>query len=229
MLPPHLMEERLIRQQQEMEEDQRWLEKEERFLVSTSRDGGPRAPGDLRYGRKSCLPTQDSQRFTCLLNLQHGGTCFSGLNLFRTHLYGFCGGIVGSEASSPVGFHTETTPLKWQPAPETCDRAAAGHVAAWPESRALPFLRAGRADCTSFPVCLALWVHMPVLATVVNTPSEVPWGQRGSGETERPLCQLTQGPFGLMAPLLRPEPQNPLRPPHTAISVFPKYPEESDH
>ncbi|KAF6323621.1 protein tyrosine kinase 2 [Rhinolophus ferrumequinum] len=32
VLPPHLMEERLIRQQQEMEEDQRWLEKEERFL-----------------------------------------------------------------------------------------------------------------------------------------------------------------------------------------------------
>ncbi|XP_036088988.1 focal adhesion kinase 1 isoform X23 [Rousettus aegyptiacus] len=31
--PPHLMEERLIRQQQEMEEDQRWLEKEERFLT----------------------------------------------------------------------------------------------------------------------------------------------------------------------------------------------------
>ncbi|XP_064410601.1 focal adhesion kinase 1 isoform X3 [Latimeria chalumnae] len=32
MLPTHLMEERLIRQQQEMEEDQRWLEKEERLL-----------------------------------------------------------------------------------------------------------------------------------------------------------------------------------------------------
>ncbi|KAM7075526.1 focal adhesion kinase 1 isoform 13-T15 [Molossus nigricans] len=32
-LPAHLMEERLIRQQQEMEEDQRWLEKEERFLT----------------------------------------------------------------------------------------------------------------------------------------------------------------------------------------------------
>lgn len=34
VLPTHLMEERLIRQQQEMEEDQRWLEKEERFLVT---------------------------------------------------------------------------------------------------------------------------------------------------------------------------------------------------
>ncbi|XP_048949086.1 focal adhesion kinase 1 isoform X18 [Canis lupus baileyi] len=33
VLPTHLMEERLIRQQQEMEEDQRWLEKEERFLT----------------------------------------------------------------------------------------------------------------------------------------------------------------------------------------------------
>nr|XP_042109969.1 focal adhesion kinase 1 isoform X15 [Ovis aries] len=52
-LPTHLMEERLIRQQQEMEEDQRWLEKEERFLkpdVRLSRgsidreDGGPQAP-----------------------------------------------------------------------------------------------------------------------------------------------------------------------------------------
>uniref|UniRef100_A0A452EJY1 Focal adhesion kinase 1 n=1 Tax=Capra hircus TaxID=9925 RepID=A0A452EJY1_CAPHI len=36
-LPTHLMEERLIRQQQEMEEDQRWLEKEERFLVTDTR------------------------------------------------------------------------------------------------------------------------------------------------------------------------------------------------
>nr|AJE26248.1 adhesion kinase isoform b [Capra hircus] len=52
-LPTHLMEERLIRQQQEMEEGQRWLEKEERFLkpdVRLSRgsidreDGGPQAP-----------------------------------------------------------------------------------------------------------------------------------------------------------------------------------------
>ncbi|XP_045437222.1 focal adhesion kinase 1 isoform X9 [Pipistrellus kuhlii] len=33
VLPTQLMEERLIRQQQEMEEDQRWLEKEERFLT----------------------------------------------------------------------------------------------------------------------------------------------------------------------------------------------------
>ncbi|KAG9480724.1 hypothetical protein GDO78_012274, partial [Eleutherodactylus coqui] len=32
VLPTHLMEEHLIKQQQEMEEDQRWLEKEERFL-----------------------------------------------------------------------------------------------------------------------------------------------------------------------------------------------------
>ncbi|OWK04193.1 PTK2, partial [Cervus elaphus hippelaphus] len=35
-LPTHLMEERLMRQQQEMEEDQRWLEKEERFLDVSS-------------------------------------------------------------------------------------------------------------------------------------------------------------------------------------------------
>ncbi|XP_075405328.1 focal adhesion kinase 1 isoform X1 [Tenrec ecaudatus] len=37
VLPAHLMEERLIRQQQEMEEDQRWLEKEERFLKPDGR------------------------------------------------------------------------------------------------------------------------------------------------------------------------------------------------
>ncbi|XP_057591032.1 focal adhesion kinase 1 isoform X1 [Hippopotamus amphibius kiboko] len=37
VLPAHLMEERLMRQQQEMEEDQRWLEKEERFLVTSLR------------------------------------------------------------------------------------------------------------------------------------------------------------------------------------------------
>uniref|UniRef100_A0A3B3Q390 Focal adhesion kinase 1 n=1 Tax=Paramormyrops kingsleyae TaxID=1676925 RepID=A0A3B3Q390_9TELE len=35
-LPPHLMEERLMMQQQQMEEDQRWLEQEERFLVKDS-------------------------------------------------------------------------------------------------------------------------------------------------------------------------------------------------
>ncbi|XP_036088976.1 focal adhesion kinase 1 isoform X11 [Rousettus aegyptiacus] len=49
--PPHLMEERLIRQQQEMEEDQRWLEKEERFLkpdVRLSRGSIDREDGGLQ-------------------------------------------------------------------------------------------------------------------------------------------------------------------------------------
>nr|XP_036879174.1 focal adhesion kinase 1 isoform X6 [Manis javanica] len=51
VLPPHLMEERLIRQQQEMEEDQRWLEKEERFLkpdVRLSRGSVDREDGCLQ-------------------------------------------------------------------------------------------------------------------------------------------------------------------------------------
>ncbi|XP_053099237.1 focal adhesion kinase 1 isoform X6 [Hemicordylus capensis] len=50
-LPTHLMEERLIRQQQEMEEDQRWLEKEERFLkpdVRLSRGSIDREDGNLQ-------------------------------------------------------------------------------------------------------------------------------------------------------------------------------------
>ncbi|KAF6100735.1 protein tyrosine kinase 2 [Phyllostomus discolor] len=50
-LPAHLMEERLIRQQQEMEEDQRWLEKEERFLkpdVRLSRGSVDREDGGLQ-------------------------------------------------------------------------------------------------------------------------------------------------------------------------------------
>ncbi|XP_070604464.1 focal adhesion kinase 1 isoform X7 [Erythrolamprus reginae] len=49
--PAHLMEERLIRQQQEMEEDQRWLEKEERFLkpdVRLSRGSIDREDGNLQ-------------------------------------------------------------------------------------------------------------------------------------------------------------------------------------
>ncbi|XP_053322144.1 focal adhesion kinase 1 [Spea bombifrons] len=49
-LPAHLMEERLIRQQQEMEEDQRWLEKEERFLkpdVRLSRGSIDHADGGI--------------------------------------------------------------------------------------------------------------------------------------------------------------------------------------
>lgn len=57
MLPPHLMEERLIRQQQEMADDQRWLEKEERFLVTATVFRGrppPRAlPAALRCGAAS--------------------------------------------------------------------------------------------------------------------------------------------------------------------------------
>nr|XP_026258853.1 focal adhesion kinase 1 isoform X10 [Urocitellus parryii] len=51
VLPAHLMEERLIRQQQEMEEDQRWLEKEERFLkpdVRLSRGSIDREDGSLQ-------------------------------------------------------------------------------------------------------------------------------------------------------------------------------------
>ncbi|XP_016063286.1 PREDICTED: focal adhesion kinase 1 isoform X1 [Miniopterus natalensis] len=51
VLPTHLMEERLIRQQQEMEEDQRWLEKEERFLkpdVRLSRGSVDREDGSLQ-------------------------------------------------------------------------------------------------------------------------------------------------------------------------------------
>ncbi|XP_064240715.1 focal adhesion kinase 1 isoform X20 [Aotus nancymaae] len=51
VLPTHLMEERLIRQQQEMEEDQRWLEKEERFLkpdVRLSRGSIDREEGSLQ-------------------------------------------------------------------------------------------------------------------------------------------------------------------------------------
>lgn len=51
VLPTQLMEERLIRQQQEMEEDQRWLEKEERFLkpdVRLSRGSVDREDGTLQ-------------------------------------------------------------------------------------------------------------------------------------------------------------------------------------
>ncbi|KAG7469801.1 hypothetical protein MATL_G00132620 [Megalops atlanticus] len=43
-LPPHLMEERLMLQQQQMEEDQRWLEQEERLMKPESRNS--RGSGD---------------------------------------------------------------------------------------------------------------------------------------------------------------------------------------
>lgn len=55
VLPPHLMEERLIRQQQEMEEDQRWLEKEERFLVITLQSTQPH-PGVPRALLQKSIP-----------------------------------------------------------------------------------------------------------------------------------------------------------------------------
>uniref|UniRef100_A0A8B9ZHJ1 Focal adhesion kinase 1 n=1 Tax=Anas platyrhynchos TaxID=8839 RepID=A0A8B9ZHJ1_ANAPL len=57
VLPTHLMEERLIRQQQEMEEDQRWLEKEERFLkpdVRLSRGSIDREDGGLQGPVSAC-------------------------------------------------------------------------------------------------------------------------------------------------------------------------------
>uniref|UniRef100_A0A8B9BXP0 Focal adhesion kinase 1 n=1 Tax=Anser brachyrhynchus TaxID=132585 RepID=A0A8B9BXP0_9AVES len=57
VLPTHLMEERLIRQQQEMEEDQRWLEKEERFLkpdVRLSRGSIDREDGGLQGPVSMC-------------------------------------------------------------------------------------------------------------------------------------------------------------------------------
>lgn len=59
MLPTQLMEERLIRQQQEMEEDQRWLEKEERFLVMRFGDVPP--PVDL-LGPGVEVPLSQSRR-----------------------------------------------------------------------------------------------------------------------------------------------------------------------
>uniref|UniRef100_A0A8C5SAM9 Focal adhesion kinase 1 n=1 Tax=Laticauda laticaudata TaxID=8630 RepID=A0A8C5SAM9_LATLA len=59
VLPAHLMEERLIRQQQEMEEDQKWLEKEERFLkpdVRLSRGSIDREDGSLQGPVRTHVP-----------------------------------------------------------------------------------------------------------------------------------------------------------------------------
>ena len=74
------MEERLIRQQQEMEEDQRWLEKEERFLVTDARamlpllePRGTRCPARWQEGpscpeqERWCPLTCSSGLFACLL------------------------------------------------------------------------------------------------------------------------------------------------------------------
>uniref|UniRef100_A0A8B9SMZ9 Focal adhesion kinase 1 n=1 Tax=Anas platyrhynchos TaxID=8839 RepID=A0A8B9SMZ9_ANAPL len=65
VLPTHLMEERLIRQQQEMEEDQRWLEKEERFLkpdVRLSRGSIDREDGGLQGPVSACGISSITQR-----------------------------------------------------------------------------------------------------------------------------------------------------------------------
>ncbi|XP_069588056.1 focal adhesion kinase 1 isoform X1 [Ranitomeya imitator] len=59
VLPTHLMEEHLIRQQQEMEEDQRWLEKEERFLKP-----------DVRLSRGS-IDHVDGSSIQCPAGTQH--------------------------------------------------------------------------------------------------------------------------------------------------------------
>uniref|UniRef100_A0A2K5ETV9 Focal adhesion kinase 1 n=1 Tax=Aotus nancymaae TaxID=37293 RepID=A0A2K5ETV9_AOTNA len=65
VLPTHLMEERLIRQQQEMEEDQRWLEKEERFLkpdVRLSRGSIDREEGSLQGPVNPAAPPKKPPR-----------------------------------------------------------------------------------------------------------------------------------------------------------------------
>uniref|UniRef100_A0A8C3SU46 Protein tyrosine kinase 2 n=1 Tax=Chelydra serpentina TaxID=8475 RepID=A0A8C3SU46_CHESE len=65
VLPTHLMEERLIRQQQEMEEDQRWLEKEERFLkpdVRLSRGSIDREDGSLQGPVNHAAPPKKPPR-----------------------------------------------------------------------------------------------------------------------------------------------------------------------
>uniref|UniRef100_A0A2K6KG60 Focal adhesion kinase 1 n=1 Tax=Rhinopithecus bieti TaxID=61621 RepID=A0A2K6KG60_RHIBE len=65
VLPTHLMEERLIRQQQEMEEDQRWLEKEERFLkpdVRLSRGSIDREDGSLQGPVNPAAPPKKPPR-----------------------------------------------------------------------------------------------------------------------------------------------------------------------
>uniref|UniRef100_A0A8C3JK14 Protein tyrosine kinase 2 n=1 Tax=Calidris pygmaea TaxID=425635 RepID=A0A8C3JK14_9CHAR len=65
VLPTHLMEERLIRQQQEMEEDQRWLEKEERFLkpdVRLSRGSIDREDGGLQGPVNHAAPPKKPPR-----------------------------------------------------------------------------------------------------------------------------------------------------------------------
>lgn len=62
------MEERLIRQQQEMEEDQRWLEKEERFLVTESQPCSGLLL-ILRRVQSPSFPKQESFFYVCSLKL----------------------------------------------------------------------------------------------------------------------------------------------------------------
>uniref|UniRef100_A0A8C9U2Y1 non-specific protein-tyrosine kinase n=1 Tax=Scleropages formosus TaxID=113540 RepID=A0A8C9U2Y1_SCLFO len=64
-LPPHLMEERLMLQQQQMEEDQRWLEQEERFLKPESRNSRgsiDREDGNLQGPVKHVAPPKKPPR-----------------------------------------------------------------------------------------------------------------------------------------------------------------------
>lgn len=110
MLPPHLMEERLIRQQQEMEEDQRWLEKEERFLVSASRAALlPLSPAGCTVQQK-LVPKQGASGHL-VQSWQHWGTCFSGLT-FR--IYFFSRGTGGS-GEQPCGFSSAMVFTQKQP------------------------------------------------------------------------------------------------------------------
>lgn len=86
VLPTHLMEERLIRQQQEMEEDQRWLEKEERFLVTESQK--VLAPLSLwswlycRWWQTSSVPKQEPLFSICFLKL-----AVVGRSLFLNYIF----------------------------------------------------------------------------------------------------------------------------------------------
>lgn len=90
------MEERLIRQQQEMEEDQRWLEKEERFLVTAFRKCPPTLSPAGVCGKGSSFPKQESWLPLQFLKLAVVGVCSPGV-AFPVSVSEGSSGLVGSE------------------------------------------------------------------------------------------------------------------------------------
>lgn len=90
--------------------------------------------------------------------------------------------------------------------------------------RAPPTPRPGPAGVRPSHACAQLWVGRVFLGDSCRRPSEVPWGQRGSGDTAVSVRRVAQGLFWTRGPAESSASTPP--PAHAATAVFPKQSEK---